>query len=46
MNHALTPEQEEDARQNLNIAKFINIADAKWSDIDPCESWRCIASAG
>ena len=37
MNHALTPEQEEDARQNLNIAKFINIADAKWSDIDPCE---------
>jgi len=37
MNHALTPKQEEDARQNLNIAKFINIADAKWSDIDPCK---------
>ena len=37
MNHALTPEQEEDARENLKIMKFINIADAKWSDIDPCE---------
>ena len=37
MNHALTPEQEEDARENLKIMKFINIADAKWSDIDPFE---------
>ncbi|WP_187424149.1 CRISPR-associated protein Csx20 [Campylobacter concisus] len=37
MNHTLTPEQEEDARENLKIMKFINIADAKWSDIDPFE---------
>ena len=37
MNHALTPEQEEDARENLKIIKFINIADVKWSDIDPFE---------
>ena len=37
INHALTPEQEEDARKNLNIDKFVNIADAKWSDIDPSE---------
>ncbi|WXG59608.1 CRISPR-associated protein Csx20 [Campylobacter concisus] len=37
MNHALTPEQEEDARENLKIEKFANIADAKWSDIDPFE---------
>ena len=37
MNHALTPEQEEDARENLKIEKFVNIADAKWSDIDPFE---------
>ena len=37
MNHALTPEQEEDARKNLNVDKFVNIADAKWSDIDPSE---------
>ena len=35
MNHALTREQEEDARKNLNVDKFINIADASWSDIDP-----------
>lgn len=37
INHALTPEQEEGARKNLNIDKFVNIADAKWSDIDPSE---------
>lgn len=37
ISHALTPEQEEDARKNLNVDKFINIADAKWSDIDPSE---------
>lgn len=37
MNHALTREQEEDARKNLNVDKFINIADASWSDIDPSE---------
>ena len=37
MNHALTREQEEDARKNLNINKFINIVDASWSDIDPSE---------
>lgn len=37
INHALTPEQEEDARKNLNVDKFVNIADAKWSDIDPSE---------
>mgnify|MGYP000898645575 FL=1 len=37
MNHALTREQEEDARKNLNVDKFINIADARWSDIDPSE---------
>lgn len=37
MNHALTPEQEEDARKNLNIAKFVNIADPNWGDIDPSE---------
>ncbi len=37
INHTLTSEQEEDARKNLNINKFINIADATWSDIDPSE---------
>ena len=37
MNHALTREQEEDARKNLNVDKFVNIADAMWSDIDPSE---------
>ena len=37
MNHALTPEQEEDARKNLNIAKFVNIADPNWGDINPSE---------
>lgn len=37
INHALTLEQEEGARKNLNIDKFVNIADAKWSDIDPSE---------
>lgn len=37
INHVLTPEQEEGARKNLNIDKFVNIADAKWSDIDPSE---------
>ena len=37
MNHALTPEQEEDARKNLYVGKFVNIADSKWSDIDPSE---------
>lgn len=25
MNHALTPEQEEDARKNLYVGKFVNI---------------------
>ena len=35
MNHALTQEQEEDARKNLDVGKFVNIADATWSDIDP-----------
>lgn len=37
MNHTLTSEQEEDARKNLNVDKFINITDAMWSDIDPSE---------
>lgn len=37
INHALTPEQEEDARKNLDVGKFVNIADSKWSDIDPSE---------
>ena len=37
MNHALTQEQEEDARKNLDVGKFVNIADAMWSDIDPSE---------
>ena len=37
MNHALTQEQEEDARKNLDVGKFVNIADARWSDIDPSE---------
>ena len=37
INHTLTSEQEEDARKNLNVDKFINIADARWSDIDPSE---------
>ncbi len=37
MNHALTKEQEEDARKNLDVGKFVNIADATWSDIDPSE---------
>ena len=37
MNHALTQEQEEDARKNLDVGKFVNIADAIWSDIDPSE---------
>ena len=37
MNHTLTSEQEEDARKNLDVDKFINIADASWSDIDPSE---------
>ena len=37
INHTLTSEQEEDARKNLNVDKFINIADAMWSDIDPSE---------
>ena len=37
MNHALTPEQKEDARKNLYVSKFVNIADSKWSDIDPSE---------
>lgn len=37
INHTLTREQEEDARKNLNIDKFINIVDASWSDIDPSE---------
>ena len=33
----MTREQEEDARKNLNIDKFINIVDVSWSDIDPSE---------
>ncbi|WP_297915422.1 CRISPR-associated protein Csx20 [uncultured Campylobacter sp.] len=37
INHTLTREQEEDARKNLNIDKFINIVDVSWSDIDPSE---------
>ena len=37
INHTLTSEQEEDARNNLNVDKFINIADASWSDIDPSD---------
>ena len=37
LNHTLTSEQEEDARKNLNVDKFINITDAMWSDIDPSE---------
>ena len=37
INHTLTLEQEEDARKNLNVDKFINITDAMWSDIDPSE---------
>ena len=37
MNHTLTSEQEEDARKNLDVDKFINIADTMWSDIDPSE---------
>ena len=37
INHTLTREQEEGARKNLNIDKFINIVDASWSDIDPSE---------
>ena len=37
INHTLTSEQEEDARNNLNVDKFINITDAMWSDIDPSE---------
>ena len=37
INHALTPDQEEDARNNLNVYKIVNIADARWSDIDPSE---------
>ena len=37
INHTLTSEQEEDARKNLNVDKFINITDAMWSDIDPSE---------
>lgn len=37
INHTLTSGQEEDARKNLNVDKFINIADAMWSDIDPSE---------
>lgn len=37
INHTLTSEQEEDARRNLNVDKFVNIADAMWSDIDPSE---------
>lgn len=37
MNHTLTSEQEEDARKNLNVDKFINITDARWSDIDPSD---------
>ena len=37
INHTLTSEQEEDASKNLNVDKFINIADVMWSDIDPSE---------
>ena len=37
MNHTLTSEQEEDTRKNLDVDKFINIADTMWSDIDPSE---------
>ena len=37
INHTLTSEQEEDARKNLNVDKFVNIADTRWSDIDPSE---------
>lgn len=37
INHTLTSEQEEDARKNLNVDKFVNIADTMWSDIDPSE---------
>ena len=37
INHTLTSAQEEDARKNLNVDKFINIADTMWSDIDPSE---------
>ena len=37
INHTLTLEQEEDARKNLNVDKFINITDAMWSDINPSE---------
>ncbi len=37
MNHTLTSEQEEDARKNLDVDKFINMADTMWSDIDPSE---------
>ena len=37
INHTLTSEQEEDARRNLNVDKFVNITDARWSDIDPSE---------
>ena len=37
INHTLTSEQEEDARKNLNVDKFINITDARWSDIDSSE---------
>ena len=38
INHTLTLEQEEDARKNLDVDKFVNIADARWSDIDPSEN--------
>ena len=37
INHTLTLEQEEDARKNLDVDKLVNIADARWSDIDPSE---------
>lgn len=37
INHTLTSEQEEDAKKNLDVDKFVNIADARWSDIDPSE---------
>jgi len=37
INHTLTLEQEEDARKNLNVDKFVNITDAMWSDINPSE---------
>ena len=39
INHTLTSEQEEDARRNLNVDKFVNITDARWSDIDPSVIW-------